>query len=74
MYFRYLETEQNLVNLKHAGNGQEEIVGGYPVDALDTSTNTVYQYMGDYWHFCPDCYPDDEKANFEAKQLKDLQL
>ncbi|XP_065353932.1 uncharacterized protein LOC135948540 isoform X3 [Cloeon dipterum] len=68
MYFRYLETEQNLVNLKHAGNGQEEIVGGYPVDALDTSTNTVYQYMGDYWHFCPDCYPDDEKANFEAKK------
>ena len=44
--------------IRHAFNGGEVRVAGYLVDGFDSSTNTVYEYNGCFFHGCPRCYPD----------------
>ena len=39
----------------HLSNGRRVVVDGY-----DPQTNTVYEFLGDYWHGNPDKFTRDE--------------
>ena len=49
-------------NIVHASNGGEKRICGAKVDGFDSSSNTVYQFHGCFWHGCPDCF-DEETTN-----------
>jgi G:T-mismatch repair DNA endonuclease (very short patch repair protein) len=68
-YLVWLQKEQNLPNLKYAGNGTEQVILGAPVDGYDEATKTVYQFHGDYFHGCNFCYTNvDALKNPRVKQ------
>ena len=49
-------------------------IANYRVDGYDPETNTVYEFLGDYWHGNPEVYdPDDynEKVGKTFRQLHD---
>jgi hypothetical protein len=35
---------------------RNKYIGGYYVDGFDTSTNTIYEFLGDYWHGNPETF------------------
>lgn len=39
---------------------QEEYIEGKFVDGFDPTTNTIYEFYGDYWHGNPDIFNSDE--------------
>ena len=47
--------------IRHARNGGEKSVktskGKEHVDGLDTTSKTVYEFLGCLWHGCPRCFP-----------------
>jgi hypothetical protein len=64
-------------SIEHAGNGREKKIGNYRVDGYRkdsvTNTETVYEFLGCYWHSCPKCYPhiaenSDEKLLFISRR------
>lgn len=59
-------------NIKHALNGGEQIICGAKVDGYDKTSNTVFQYHGDFWHGCPKCYSEDSINNVNGAQMGDL--
>lgn len=46
------------IQLEHARNVGEHRVKGttYTVDGYHPSSHTAYEYLGCFWHGCPDCY------------------
>ena len=55
-YLEYLR-QTTVPNLKHALNsGSGEIkIGRFRVDGFDSSTDTVYEFHGCFWHGCDKC-------------------
>ena len=41
--------------------------GHYKVDGFDPKTNTVYEFLGDYWHGNPNTFPGDEINSHNGK-------
>jgi G:T-mismatch repair DNA endonuclease (very short patch repair protein) len=54
-WLEFLSMKKNLF-IKHARNGEEEKIAGYPVDGYNKDSNTVYQFHGCFWHGHPACY------------------
>lgn len=69
----WLVKDNNLPNLKYAGNGTEQVLHGAPVDGYDVATNTVYQFHGDFWHGVCDCYKNLNSVK-NPKTRQELQL
>lgn len=53
----------NNKNICHALNGGEKVILGIRVDGFDEKLNTVYQYLGCFWHGCTRCFSDSEIIN-----------
>ena len=53
------------VTLKHARIGEEVKIGPYRVDGYDETTDTIYKFMGCFWHGCPHCFA---RKTFNKKQ------
>ena len=51
------------ITIRHAKNGGEHQIGNYSVDGFDFQSNTVYEFLGDLWHGCPQCYQDRTYKN-----------
>lgn len=52
------------IDIQHAGNGYgEKKIGNISVDGFCSETNTVFQFLGCFFHGCPRCYPDDDMIN-----------
>lgn len=51
----------NIVTLK-----AQYKIGNYYVDGFDTATNTIYEFLGDYWHGNLNCY----SAQMQNKTVK----
>ena len=49
--------------IRHALNGGEVKIGPYTVDGFDASTNTVYEFLGCFYHGCPTCFPKRDTKN-----------
>lgn len=52
-----------------------EIIDGnkkYVVDGFDPSTNTVYEFLGDYWHGNPNIYPAEQYMSRRNKTFGEL--
>ena len=69
----WLNYVSNGNNIKHALNGGEKelTIGNktYKVDGFCEETNTVYEFLGCFWHGCPNCY----KPNIiNSKNQKDM--
>ena len=54
-WFHYLEKTKG-INLQHYGKGKEVRIAGYLVDGFDEENNTIYSFLGDYWHGNPAKY------------------
>ncbi|XP_013396770.1 uncharacterized protein LOC106163657 [Lingula anatina] len=48
--------ERDNVFIQHAHNQGEKKIGKFVVDGWASTTNTVYEYQGRFWHGCPKCY------------------
>jgi hypothetical protein len=59
-------------NIIHAMNGGEEIICGSKVDGFDSTTRTVYQYHGCFWHGCSYCYSEKFVNNVKKMSMEDL--
>lgn len=44
----------------------------YRVDAFDPTTNTIYEFYGDYWHGNPKVYNQNDINNHNKKSFKEL--
>ena len=57
--------QQQPQNIQHAGNAGEVRIPGthFHVDGFDSSTNTVYEFHGCFWHGCPRCYPNRHETH-----------
>jgi len=42
---------------------REHKIGKYTVDGFHNDTNTVYEYLGCYWHGCPKCHKQRGKLH-----------
>jgi hypothetical protein len=52
--------------LSHIGIPKEQrqiSLENYVVDGMDTSNNTIYEYLGDYWHGNPRRFPKNKKTH-----------
>ena len=49
------------ITINHARNGKEEKVGHFLVDGFCSDTNTIYEYLGYFWHGCVKCYSRSTK-------------
>ena len=47
----------NETRIRHVANGGEVRIDGMLVDGYDTTTRTVYEFNGCYFHGCPKCFP-----------------
>ena len=54
-------------------NRQYRIEGTrYKVDAYDPETNTIYEFLGDYWHGNPEVYDSEDINTNNGKTFKEL--
>jgi len=72
--YKALDWLSQFPNIQHIKNGGEYIIPGtrYRVDGFDSSTNTIYEFYGDYWHGNPSIHHKDdinEKANITFGEL-----
>jgi G:T-mismatch repair DNA endonuclease (very short patch repair protein) len=58
------------IEITHAMNGGEFKIPGtrYKADGFISSSNTVIEYHGCYYHGCPDCYPNRSVFNKKTRQ------
>ena len=65
---------QQSVELRHRLNDTEKRLGDcqLPVDGFDTASNTVYEYMGCYWHGCPSCFNPENVNRSTGKTYGEL--
>ena len=69
--------EQDLCTpIQHAGNQGEYRIPHtrYTVDGYDAATNTVYEFLGCFWHGCPDCFPNRAETHqrLEGRTFNDV--
>ena len=50
------------INVKHAGNGREHVIGNYKVDGFIDSEKRVLEFLGCYYHSHPDCTNANDTA------------
>ncbi|XP_050505309.1 uncharacterized protein LOC126883691 [Diabrotica virgifera virgifera] len=58
--------------VQHALNGGEVTICGAKVDGYDSSTNTVYQYQGCFWHGHSECYKRETVIHVNNENMSDL--
>lgn len=46
--------------IQHALNAGEKRIGRYRVDGFCEETNTIYEFLGCFYHGCPTCYPNND--------------
>ncbi|KAK5650288.1 hypothetical protein RI129_001317 [Pyrocoelia pectoralis] len=64
-WLRWVEHSQQLT-IQHAGKAREfKTPSGIKVDGYCAETNTVYEFLGCYWHGCEECFPN--QANVDPK-------
>ena len=73
MSIMWLNYVSNGVNIQHALNGGEKELNignkTYKVDGFCEENNMVYEFLGFFWHCCPNCY----KPNIiNSKNQKDM--
>ena len=52
------------IHIRHALNNKGEVkIGPYYVDGYCQETNTVYEFMGCWYHGCPTCFPNRSTIN-----------
>ena len=56
------------VTLKHVRNGGEVKIGPYRVDGYDETTNTIYEFMGCFWHGCLNCFARKHSIKSKGEQ------
>ncbi|XP_072392265.1 uncharacterized protein [Diabrotica undecimpunctata] len=59
-------------DVQHALNGGEVTICGAKVDDYDSSTNTVYQYHGCFWHGPPECFAPNTVNHINNETISDL--
>ena len=66
--------ETQSVDIQHARNGGEYIVPGtkYKVDGFCATTNTVYEFHGDFWHGNPALYESHEVHPVSLRTMGEL--
>ena len=47
-------------------------IGNYIVDGYDSKTNTVYEYLGDYWHGNPKIFKSNEYNKTNGQTFGEL--
>jgi hypothetical protein len=62
-FLDYLNIKENCRQLK---------IGGFLVDAFDENTNTIYEFLGDYWHGNPEIYNKNEINKVTKKTFGEL--
>lgn len=50
----------NLLNIPNTVNTRQVYIQGHKVDGYDPRTNTIYEFLGDYWHGNPVKYNSSE--------------
>ena len=65
-------TLQTGIPIQHALNGGEAHIGPYTVDGFNAHTNTVYEFLGCFYHGCPTCYPKRETMNPYSLKTMDM--
>jgi hypothetical protein len=58
--------------IKHALSGGEHRIGSYRVDGFCATTQTVWEFMGCFWHGCIKCFPDRSEINVVKKQSMEV--
>ncbi|KAK5650251.1 hypothetical protein RI129_001280 [Pyrocoelia pectoralis] len=62
-WLRWIEHSQQ-ISIQHAGKAREyRIPEGVKVDGYCKENNTIYEFLGCYWHGCEYCFPN--QANFD---------
>jgi hypothetical protein len=56
-----------LNHIKLEKQNRQKYVNGYHVDGYDPQTNTIYEFLGDYWHGNPSKF-SSEKVNFHVNK------
>lgn len=59
--------------IRHRFNGGEVRALNKLVDGYDTTTNTVYEFMGCYFHGCPRCFPSQRNSTTRVHKEKSMQ-
>ena len=60
LWILYHELKEGLT-INHARNGKEEKVERFLVDGFCSDTNTIYEYLGCFWHRYVKCYSRSTK-------------
>jgi len=55
----------NHLNIPNTSNNRQKRILGFNVDGIDYNTNTIYEFLGDYWHGNPKIHnrKDINRAN-----------
>jgi hypothetical protein len=70
-WLNYIQDEEK-INIRHAENGGEFRIGKYKVDGYCESTNTVYEFHGDFWHGNPKFYEHTDTNPVNKKTFGEL--
>ncbi|XP_013411740.1 uncharacterized protein LOC106174630 [Lingula anatina] len=70
-WLRY-RAERDNVFIQHAHNQGEKKIGKFVVDGWASTTNTVYEYQGCFWHGCPKCYNSYNINNVNLMTMGEL--
>jgi len=68
---RISKQEENFLNFLKIPKRQLYINGFY-FDGYDPETNTIYEYLGDYWHGNPKCYKKEDLNEITHKTFGEL--
>jgi hypothetical protein len=69
-WLKWVERQDGL-HLQHALSleGEYHIPGtDFKADGYDSSSRTVYEFNGCFWHGCPKCFPDRELEDPRTKE------
>ena len=72
-WLKHIETQNNIILQKY-GNSGEFKIEGLRVDGYHQPTNTVYEFLGDYWHGCPVHFKPDTVNQSNGKTMGELYL
>ena len=75
-WLKYVESELGHSIVKKGNNGEKKI-GQFRVDGFDSETNTVYEFLGDYWHGNLDVFSSDtlnKTLNLKMGDLNDMTM
>ena len=55
------------IYIEHAGNIGEKPIGNFKLDGFDKNNQTGSEFLGCFWHWCRECYPDPAQINPKTK-------